>query len=240
MISAEEIARREFDIITNPNTVKVKIGVKQVGSFWLPEKESKTILHATFKTFSYGDHLIIQKACSYDVPCPDPFFSSQAIDFYESRRILLKRNLLSWDIPIEIQRDGGWMTSECYKRVSKLPAPLIEGIIDAYEDKANITKEEEDEALRQSAVLFAKNSRGVIGACEAVSLYCTLSSYWEKFGLDKENINNLPYREYQMLRIMVSKQSEADRINNAPKPSNTKISYGGKTMASRGVVQPGQ
>ena len=127
------------------------------------------------------------------------------------------------------------MTAESYRRVSSVPAPLLEALLDKYEERIQVSKEDEELIHRQSAILFSKNSRGVADACEAVSLYCTLGNYWEKFGLDRFSILSLPYREYLMLKIMIGKEGESHKVAHH-KPSPSRVAMGGSIRPSRAVV----
>jgi hypothetical protein len=89
-------------------------------------------------------------------------------------------------------------------------------------------------------VLFGKNSRGVNDACEAVRLYCTMSGQWDKFGLKGEEMMEMPYRQYVMLKLMMSHENEAMRRQMKHKePPTTKIAgRGGRTRPSRGTRIP--
>ena len=121
-----------------------------------------------------------------------------------------------------------------------LPAPLLEAILEKYEDTVHLSDEEEATINKQASILFAKNSQGVENACEAVSLFCNLGNFWEKFGIDRFNIKKLPYREYVMLKIMISKENSATAARNAAASSKKtgNVSIGGKVQKSRGVVIP--
>ena len=129
------------------------------------------------------------------------------------------------------------MTRGCYQRVANIPAPLMDAFLDGFEERISITDEEEQTIMRQAAVLFSKDSRGVTNACEAVSLYCTLGNQWEKFGLNREALPRLPQREYIMLKMMLNKESESMKTQaRASKPPTTRIATGGgRVRSSRGV-----
>ena len=92
---------------------------------------------------------------------------------------------------------------------------------------------------RQCAVLFSDSSNGVTEASRAVSLYCTLSNFWDKFGLNKFDLEKLSYKDFCYLRFVVGKESESTkrRLNKGRNKSNGRISMGGKVRPSRGIVQ---
>jgi len=153
----------------------------------------------------------------------------------------VKRNLLSWTLDIPIEREDGWMTAECYERVKNVPAPLMEAFLDEFESSATVSRKEEEKITRQSIVLFGRNSRGVADACEAVSMFCTLGNFWEKFGIGKRvSITDMPFREYMMLKMMVGKENEAIKPTTSPRKPLTKIAgAGGRPRASQGIVMEG-
>lgn len=235
-LSPEEIARREFELMTSPDTIRVRVPVQKFQSFWLPADKSKDEVEAVFKTMTFGDNLIIEKACTYRIDNKETRERWEEVDINEIRRLIVKRNLLSWSLPIPIERENGWMTAASYSKASSIPAPLMEALIDQYEARVRISRDEEELIQRQCSILFSKNSRGVADACEAVSLYCTLGNYWEKFGLDRFTILNLPYREYLMLKMMVGKEGEAHKAATAHKAHpSSRVMMGGKMRQSRAI-----
>lgn len=230
-LSCEDIAKREFEVMVAPDEIRVSVPVCRFESFLLPvedEKDSDEVVEAVFRAMTFGDNLIIEKACTYHINNRETRERRDEVDINEMRRLIIKRNLLSWTLPIEIERKDGWMTAACYQRVGRVSAPLMEAILDKYEDRIRISNEEEELINRQSSVLFSPNSRGVADSCEAVSLYCTLGNYWEKFGLSRFSILELPYREYLMLKMMIGKEGESHRRSNSAKahPSSKVIMPG--------------
>ena len=238
-LSAEEMAKREFELLTSPDTVRVKVPVRRFAAFWLPAEGGKETVEAIFRAMSFGDNLVIEKACTYRIDNKQTRERRDEVDINEMRRLIVKRNLLSWSLPIPIEREGDWMTAESYRRVGSVAAPLMEALLDKYEERIQVSKEDEELIHRQSAVLFSKSSRGVADACEAISLYCTLGNYWEKFGLNRFSILNLPYREYLMLKMMIGKEGEAHKVSSASRAPSSRIAmgHGGRTRPSRGITQ---
>jgi hypothetical protein len=237
-LSPEEIAKREFELLTSPDTVRVKVFVRRFGSFVLPDENGKEEVEAIFRMMTFGDNLIIEKACTYRIDNKETREKRDEVDINEIRRLIVKRNLLSWSLPIPVVRENDWITKESYARVSSVPAPLLDALLDRYEERIKITHDDEEIINRQCSVLFSKNSRGVADSCEAVSLYCTLGNYWDKFGLDRFSILSLPYREYLMLKIMLGKEGESHKAAAAQRNhSPSKVAMGGgKVRASRATA----
>ena len=238
-LAAEEVARREAELMENPGQVPVRLKVRWEEKLCLPDPEGKEEVKAVFSVMTFGDHLLIEQACRHESERDDGKMQFE-IDFNEVRRLTLKRNLLEWSLDVPIERENGWLTPECYKRVGQVPAPLIEAFLDGFWSRSDVGVEEEKVMGRQAAVLFGKNNRGVSDACEAVRLYCTMGSQWEKFGIKEDELNNMPYRKYVMLRTMISYENEAMRRQTRQKQApTTKIAgKGGRTRPSRGQRIP--
>jgi hypothetical protein len=232
---AELVARKNIEEMENPDIVRVKIRT----SGCLPNKDGESEACAVFKVMTFGDNTAIENACRISVTREDGK-EIQEIDYCEMRRLTIKRNLIEWNLGIPIDRKDGWMTPECYKKVSSVPAPLMEAFLSEYSKHYEVTVDEDTIISKQAAVLFGNNSRGVSNACEAVRTYCALGSFSEKFGVGREELLRMPLRTYTMLKIMVGYENESHR-RNMPKPhaGNTRIAgRGGKTRASQGQRIP--
>lgn len=236
--TAEMTARREMAAVKNPDKVSVKVKVSWKGGICLPDEKGTREEEAVFSVLTFGDNWALEKGAGKEVDVGDGRTKMQVADLNEYRRLMIRRNLLSWSLPIPVEKDAqGWMTQASYERVSKIPAPLMEAFVRGLEKSVEITDEEEQRISRQCAVLFSKTAHGVHDACEAVSLFCSLGNFWEKFGLDKEKLPVLPYKEYLMLKIVMGKEAEAARIAARPRPqSNTRVAGpGGRIRPSRAV-----
>ncbi len=238
-MAAETIARREIELMEKPDQVRVFVRTSMRSGMCLPDLAGEREETAVFHVLSVGDNMALEKACWYEEQRADGG-TQRETDYNEFRRLLLKRNLLWWSLEPPIERVNGWMTKTCYARVSRVFAPLVDAFIHEYEKHIEISKDDEQTIARQAAVLFGKHSRGVSDACEAVSLYCSRSSFWEKFGLGRDELSSLPYREFLLLRMMSSHENEAMRRNSQPhKESNTRIAgAGGRIRPSRGIKVP--
>jgi len=237
-ISSEELAKREYEMLFDPNQIRVRVRVSWRNGVCLPDAKGKCEETAVFKVLTFGDNHVFEKVTAYEMSVDRGLGRVSTYDVNEYKRLMVKRNLLSWTLDVPIERQDGWMTPECYARVSRIPAPLMEAFIEGFESRAYPTKDEEETIIKQSLVLFSKNSRGVADACEAVSAFCTLGNFWEKFGVGRGvPIQEMPYREYLMLKIVIGKENDAMRVRTAPRKPMTRImGPGGKLMPSRGIV----
>jgi hypothetical protein len=191
--------------------------------------------------FTFGDNYAVERATAESIPVGNGTQSLVISEPNEYRRLMLKKNLVAWSLPIPIERAGGWITSECYEHIGNVCGPLLDALLDKFYVTTTLTEEEEFIMDRQSANLFSENSRGVANACEAVSLFCTLGSFNEKFGINREMLPVLPFREYLMLKVMGRKEGEAARQRSSPRKTSTTrvMGPGGKTRPSRGKRMAG-
>lgn len=243
-LTAEEVAKREYVAMTESDKVRVRVKVKWLGDICLPDPKGKQEVEAVFRVLNFGDNHALEKATTYEVKIMSgsrQVATNHVSDIHEYKRLLVKRNLLAWSLDVPIVRsESGWMTAESYRRVSSIPAPLMEALVIEFEKTASISEEEEKLIERQSVLLFSKTGRGVTDACEAVSMFCTLGNLWEKFGWDKNTIPTIPYKEYLMMKVMVSKEGESmkqqARQNKSSSPNV--IGPGGKPRPSRATKIP--
>jgi hypothetical protein len=235
---AEDVARREYDLAFDSFKVRVKIRVSWRGDICLPDSDGEQEEEAVFKVLTFGDNHILEKATSKEFEVDGGMGRVMVYDTNEYSRLLVKRNLLSWSLDIPIEREDGWMTSKCYARVSRVPAPLLDTFVEEFQTRMSVTKEEEQKIVRQSLVLFGRNSRGVADACEAISAFCTLGNFWEKFGIGKGvPIQDMPYKEYVMLKMVINKENESHKAHSSPRKPLTRIAGpGGRPRASKGIV----
>ena len=246
-LTAEQIARKGCEELYDPDRIKVKVRTSWRDGICIPDQDGICEEYAVFATMTFGDNQIISKATTKDVEIGEKMYGEpvtvSVTEMGEYRRLILKRNLLAWSLDIPIERDeSGWMTETCYKRVGNVSAPLISAFLDEFEKSMEISDTEENKINRQCAILFSRNGHGVNDACEAVSQFCTLGNFSEKFGMDREKLLNLSYRDFLLLKIMIAKESDALRSQQSTKTGggggNTQIVGPGGSRASRGIRIP--
>ena len=243
-LQAEQIARQECEELYDPDHVRVRVRTSWKMGFCLPDEDGDSEETAVFATMTFGDNFAIEKGTQYEVELGEKMTGGKATthvtDIVEYKRLLVKRNLLGWSLDIPIERDeSGWMTPECYERVSSVPAPLMESFVRKFEESVEVSEEEEKRIDRQCALLYSKSGHGVADACEAVSLFCTLGNFSEKFGISRDYLPKMSYKEFLLLKIMISKESDSSR-HNAPKGGgggalSQIIGPGGRARPSRGT-----
>lgn len=234
--------RKDWErLVTSADDCVVRVMCRERGPFLLPQDDGNIEVVAVFRPMSFGEYRQMELEASVEEQVSERE-ALLTVDYETMKESILRRMLVSWnlDVPLEFN-ERGWLTDDCFERICRFPAPLIEALLDEYESKLMISDEEEQKIDRQAAILFAKNSKGVSNACEAVSLFCTYSNFWEKFGLNRFQLAQLPYAEFLRLRIMVGKdnQAHAAAMRSSDKPRAKVVGPGGRPRASRGVVVPG-
>lgn len=219
------------------DTVEIRQKIIRItDSIVIPDEESNEVAIFTFKKMTCEDHWSIEKESQkFYFRGKDEL---KMTDYQEFKKQIITRLLINTSL-FELKTKKGRLTKESSKRVLSLPAPLLQAVLYKYEKTVHMTEDEEDELEKQAAILFGKNSRGVENPCEAVSLYCNLGNFWEKFGINRKDIKDLPYKEYVQLKIMAAKENQtitAARNTNSNKPRN--ISMNGRLQKSRGIIVP--
>lgn len=226
-------------------TVRVKVSFENNG-ICIPDSYGEDEEYAVFRRVTVNDSfefdaLAMKQEFVGKDPNGEPVYE-RSMDLNEYRRLLIMKNLLEWSLDIPLDHDyDGWLTDSSWDRVSRVSAPLLDAFVQGFEQSNVVTEDEQSLINKQSLILFGKNSKGVSEACDAVSKYCTYGNFGEKFNLSIEEIKNLPYREYILLKMMISNEGEAMRNKLAAparQKSNTRISTGRGARPSRGVVQP--
>lgn len=225
-------------------TVRVKVRFINNG-VCIPDSHGSTEEYAIFRRVTVGDSFEFDELAMTKIKVGErngePIFE-KILDFNEYRRLLIMKNLVEWSLDIPLMRDfDGWLTDECWARVSKVGAPLLDAFVQGFEGSNVVTTEEEKLIDKQCLILFGKNSQGVTDACEAVSKFCTYGNFGEKFNLSIADIKNLPYREFLLLRMMMSNENEKIRMSMQQPSKNkptSRISMGAGARPSRGSVKP--
>ena len=103
-------------------------------------------------------------------------------------------------------------------------APIVDCLANNFEKSCfYLTKDEEDTMIKQSAMLFSPNSRGVSEACEGITMFCNLGNMWDKFGFTDQSMGDMKFTDYMRLKFIMSKEGEfsktAGRINQSAPPT---------------------
>jgi len=218
-------------------TLTVDVPIIWDGGICYPVLESDIIESATFKKWTFGDNVLVEKFCwrEDEVKEKNQLKMQKNIDYIEMRRMSLRRCLLDWTLDIPIEREDGWITNDSYERIGKIGAPLLGAFVSGFWNHIELSQKEREEIDKQATILFSPNSHGVMQPCEAVRLYCTLSGFAEKFNMTLDDMSNLPFREYLMLKTMFDNDNESQRRQQSQRAAPPiKVAGPGGTRISRG------
>jgi hypothetical protein len=231
--------KAEFDNLLS-DTIEIKVNTIRLKNILIPNTDGDFIVRAIFKKMTCEDFWKIEKKCSVEDEVSSPCLNTEkksilkSIDYQEFRLEIIRRMLQKISIfDLEYTEEG--LKDSSFEKVKNLSAPLVQALFREYEVSYHLTEEEDETITKQSAILFSPHSRGVENACETISLYCTLGNFWEKFGLNRFSLKQLPYKEYLQLRIMMNKDAESQK-RKSNKKSNSSI--GGRVRSGRGIVIP--
>lgn len=227
--------------------IEIRVNVKKINNILIPCLVGPYFVDFKFKKMTCKDHWNIEKICTrtaYDETkeCEGGFpLKIDYVDYQEFKKEIICRMIKSISFYRLKFKKNGELTEKSKDYVLSLPAPLIQSVIEKYEKSVRLSEEEEETIIKQSIILFGKNSKGVENACEAVNLYCNIGNFWEKFGLNRFQIKDLPYKEYVMLKMMISKENQSIASKNsasANKGKNNNIMMNGKMRKSSGISVP--
>ena len=194
----------------------------------------KDKIEASFKTPSLSDFQSIEKMAKGEAESdPDVF-----------RKWAFRRCLVDWSLDVPVERAGDWLSGACFKRILGLHAAIIDFLAINFERKCfYLSKDEEETLVKQSAMLFSPNGRGVSDACEGITMFCNLGNMWDKFGFTDSSMGDMKFVDYMRLKFIMAKEGEfsktTGRISQASHP--TMISgANGRTVPSRARPVQGQ
>lgn len=232
---------KEWRQLACPERVDVEVPVRWVGSFCVPCASSEEQVSASFLRMTYRDNQILSAMC--EITVQGERGEQKETDYNRMRLLMVRRCLVEWSLGLPLDREDGWLTRESFERVLRLPAPLVDAFVFGYERHVGISDDEEATMTRQAAILFSPNTGGVTDACPAVSLFCNLGNFWDKFGLNRFELAELPYLEFVRLKMMISKENAAQRRKGSRRGSGAGfrsetrvVGPGGRIRPSRAVV----
>lgn len=149
---------------------------------------------------------------------------------YLSYNSFVLKNMLSWcNLNIELKRDEfGTLTNESYNEILKLHPSILKYFLEEYGNVCDIPEEETQKIIDQCHNLFRKGSKGISDADESISVYCNLTGFWEKLGLNYFDVQKLPEDIFNKLNLILRKDNEIqikeiERMNNSSSKKSRNI-----------------
>lgn len=126
-------------------------------------------------------------------------------DFVKLKQFVVRWLLKRWNLPIELKRNAnGELSDESYETVMRVHPSIMKYFMNRFEGTLFLSEEDRNKIAKQSAMLFHPKSKGVSNPHEAISMYCTFSGFWEKFGLNFFDMQRLPHDVYMKLKAVIS------------------------------------
>jgi hypothetical protein len=206
-----EAAEREWLAVSSPDTVCVQVKASWHGRVCLPCPNGDFVAWAKFAKMTCVDYWYLVDELTINVELGGGRDMTSYMDMYELRRQFIRRFLREWNlgVPLEFDQETGWMTRECFEVVGSMPGSLLMELAAQYESDIFPDIKEQQDIDKQCALLFSDKSLGVSEPCETVALYCVSSNFWDKFGLNRNDLRSMPYREFLRLRLMVHRENLA-------------------------------
>lgn len=156
--------------------------------------------------------------------------------FYNFKKIkifCLKHLLKDTNYPVEIVRDGEELTDESLENVLKIHPRIWREIFNKFSIFNDEKSPEEEKRIAKECSLIFGAGKTVNNPHPDIILYCDMIAFWDKFGLNYFDIQNLPKGLFYTLKRMI----DSDNAMKNKEPANTNNNSGGMPMRgfSKGV-----
>ena len=116
------------------------------------------------------------------------------------KKFFLKYLIKDWSLPFEIKRNiDGSLLPQLLQKIYNLHPFILKTLIQQYDYFVCFSQEEQKQINKQCYLLFDKDG-SVTNPHWSVSLYLELSFFWQKFGLNYYDIQNLPIQVFESLK----------------------------------------
>lgn len=182
-----------------------------------------------FSTMNHFFYELLEQSCTREVTG-----TFEKMIFYDSSKInefILRYMLRDWcfDCVLQHMPDGG-LTENSFLEVVSLHPRILNSVISRYEYRISLTEEEDQRIAMQSFFLF-ESGKSVQSPHKYIALYCDMVAFWEKFGLNYFDIQQLPQDVYDGIRkVMALDNDHSKNRMNKPNKKNAK----GKNIKSSG------
>ena len=217
--------RLNFNYLRSPHQIEFEAYVDKNNFNNIQDKEFKNSEKVVFRFFE------LNETCSKLLKkegIRKHYFRGEPFCYYDylSYNSFILRNLLSWwSLEIELERNEfGVLTEECFERVMKIHPSILEHFLGLYDVAYDVSDTESQKIIDQCHNLFRRGSKGVMDADDSISVYCSLTGFWEKMGLNYFDLQKLPDDLYNKLSLIMRKDNEiqAKELENMSKPSNSR------------------
>jgi hypothetical protein len=188
------------------NNVVVRVPYLKYQNVLIPAKESSDVCMMVFRRMTVSDGLELERH-AFLFRKNNENIDISGIDHTLYRYLLLRRTLLRIDNE-ELPRRNGWVLGERWKGIKNMNGAILGYALSQYESLIFASNDEDMLLDRQAAILTGDSGR-VVNPCHGISLYCTLTSMWEKMGISADKTDQMRNDDYMKIRKVLMKESEA-------------------------------
>lgn len=184
-----------------------------------------------FRRMNHREFFKIENSCIVEVVGHNERDKTYVYDTVKLKEYILRHMVIDWcfDTPLVFDQYG-YLTEESYQSLLNLHPRILRAIMSKYRYRLDLTKEEEGKLERDCYVIFEKGN-SISNANEYLSLYLELSSFWEKFGMNYNDVLDLPHEVYEGLKkIMSAENKSMSAKKDSPKSSGHSLKRGGTTQ----------
>jgi hypothetical protein len=189
--------------------VEIIVPYSKIDNVLLPCENSETVARFIYKKKTIQDEKDIEKL-SFIISQEENKIDNSTICVHLYRRLTLRKCLFSIDDWL-LNRNNGWIVKQDWDKVKKLSAPIVNSSLMLFDILTSLSEEEYDLIERQAVGLFASQSGSVLNPHPVVSSYCSLSSLWEKLGIDQAGIDRVLNKDFLGFRMITGAESDAMR-----------------------------
>lgn len=142
---------------------------------------------------------------------PHPRENLKIFNHRKMKEFYLRHMFRSWNLDVPLSFDEEGKLDDCsWEKVMRLHPAILRELADNVFNYT-LTDEETSAIARQCHLLFSKGT-AVNSPHQMISLYCTLVDMWKNFGLNYFDLQRLPIKIRNGLRLITSQENQ---IQNA-------------------------
>lgn len=218
-----QVSQELIENFCDKKIIKYKLWVyfnSDMPEVYFEQKPNTTEIYFEFYNLSLFYWKKLEKECIEEYN-EQFYFNNQKL-----RIFMIKYMLHSTNVPgafIEKNKSGS-LTEESFNSIISIHPRILRCLFDIVEFlPKQLDKNEEKQLEKQCSILFGQGNP-VSNPNPWVIIYCNLVAFWEKFGMNYEDIMKLPYETF----IMLKKIMELDNDFKSKSLQSSSKTSGGK------------
>ena len=142
-------------------------------------------------------------------------------NFKDIKMFCLKHLLKDTNYPIKIERVHDELTDETLEQVLSIHPRILREIFYKFSIFDGEKSPEEEKRISKECALIFGAGKAVNNPHQDIILYCDLVAFWDKFGLNYFDVQNLPKNVFYTLKKMIDNETsfrnkETKKVNSGP------------------------